>query len=339
MLDGDAIQHGGSLAVAHRLFPAAPQPWIDLSTGINPHSYPLFDLPATAFSRLPEPTRIDRLAELAATAYGAPAACNVAAAPGTQILLPMIAALIAPGSARVLAPTYAEHRRAAEIAGHAVEDVDRFDALAEADLAILVNPNNPDGRVVARDALLELAGHQARKGGMLVVDEAFMEVGPRQESVAGDVGQSSLVVLKSFGKFFGMAGLRLGFALAAEPTARRLAAQLGPWAVAGPALEVATKALADTAWQDIMRERLAGEAASLDDLLRAAGVAVVGGTSLFRLVRHERAQSLFATLGERGVLVRRFDFDHEALRIGLPGNNEGRERLASGLAAWRGGGA
>lgn len=336
MLDGKAIQHGGSLASARRMFPSAPEPWIDLSTGINPHSYPLFDLPATAFSRLPEPTRIDDLAALAATVYGTPSARNVAAAPGTQILLPMIAALVPPGTAGVSAPTYAEHRRAAEIAGHVVEDVTDFDALAEADLAIVVNPNNPDGKVVTRDALLELAGHQSRKGGMLVVDEAFMEVGPRQESVAGDVRLGSLVVLKSFGKFFGMAGLRLGFALAAEPVATRLSARLGPWAVAGPALEVGLKALADTGWQETMRQRLAAGAARLDDLLDRSGLEIAGGTSLFRYVRHGRAGALFETLGARGLLVRRFDFDATVLRVGLPGSVEAWERLAAGLGAWQG---
>ena len=152
-----AVDHGGSLGRASALFHHAPQPFVDLSTGINPHSYPLFELPATAVSRLPEAERAQELAEIAASAYGAPSAANVVLAPGTQILLPRVASLVSPGKALVLGPTYAEHARAAAIAGYTAAEIDDFDALAGADLAIVVNPNNPDGRVIDRQALLQLA--------------------------------------------------------------------------------------------------------------------------------------------------------------------------------------
>ncbi|MER9339065.1 aminotransferase class I/II-fold pyridoxal phosphate-dependent enzyme, partial [Mesorhizobium sp. M0293] len=212
LLEG-AVEHGGSLGRARALFPNASQPFVDLSTGINPHSYPLFDLPATTLSRLPESGRARDLIEIAASTYGAPSPANVAAAPGTQILLPRVASLIAPGKALVLGPTYAEHARAAAIAGHEVMEVSDFEALAEADLAIVVNPNNPDGRIMERDRLLALAAGLRARGGLLVVDEAFMDVGPREHSLAGDVGQGGIVVLRSFGKFFGLAGLSRGCAL------------------------------------------------------------------------------------------------------------------------------
>ncbi|RUU07840.1 aminotransferase class I/II-fold pyridoxal phosphate-dependent enzyme, partial [Mesorhizobium sp. M6A.T.Ca.TU.002.02.2.1] len=203
----------------------------------NPHSYPFFELPATALSRLPEAARARELADVAASAYGSPSAAHVMSAPGTQILLPRVASLASPGKALVLGPTYAEHQRAAAIAGHAVMEVDDFEALAGADLAIVVNPNNPDGRIIERKKLLALAGKLRARGGLLVVDEAFMDVGPLGESLTGDVEQGGIVVLRSFGKFFGLAGLRLGFALADTLTVERLEAQFGPWAVAGPALE------------------------------------------------------------------------------------------------------
>lgn len=194
----DAVaDHGGSLGRAAALFPHAPLPWIDLSTGINPHSYPLFDLPATALSRLPEPVRARELAAVAAAVYGAPSAANVVPAPGTQILLPRVAASVKPGRALVLGPTYAEHARACAIAGHTVAEVRDFDALFGADIAVVVNPNNPDGRVVSRQNLLELADKMRAKGGLLVVDEAFMDVGPADERVDGDVGRGGLVVLRS----------------------------------------------------------------------------------------------------------------------------------------------
>jgi len=326
-----AVEHGGSLGAAHALFPDAPQPFVDLSTGINPHAYPLFDLPAGAFTRLPEPGRIAQLTAIAATAYGAPSGGNVVAAPGTQILLPRVAALVKPGRALVLGPTYQEHARAAAIAGHDVGEVARFEELEQADLAILVNPNNPDGRVIERAELLTLAAALAKHNGLLVVDEAFMDVGPRAESIAGDVEQGGLVVLRSFGKFFGLAGVRLGFALAAEPIARRLDRELGPWAVAGPALEYGLRALADLAWQDTMRLNLAQESARLDALFARSGQRVSGGTSLFRHFRLDCARRLYRALGEQGIFLRAFADRPDELRCGLPVNEDEWQRLEAAL--------
>ncbi|TIP47297.1 MAG: threonine-phosphate decarboxylase [Mesorhizobium sp.] len=329
-----AVDHGGSLGRASALFPHAPQPFMDLSTGINPHSYPLFELPATALTRLPEAGQLRELAEIAAAAYGAPSAAHVGAAPGTQILLPRVASLVRPGKALVLGPTYAEHARAAAIAGHVVAEVSDFDALAEADLAVLVNPNNPDGRVIEKARLLELATRLRAKGGLLVVDEAFMDVGPIEQSLAGDVGEGGIVVLRSLGKFFGLAGVRLGFALTDALMAERLDAQLGPWAVAGPALEYGIRALSDAKWQADMRQRLAQDAARLDVLLGRFDVPVAGGTSLFRYLSFAGAPGLFSALGEDGVLVRHFAERPGALRIGLPGSEPEWQRLESALAGW-----
>ena len=334
LLDGAAVDHGGSLGRARALFPYAQLPFVDLSTGINPHSYPLFELPATILSRLPEAGHARELAEVAASAYGAPSPANVAAAPGTQILLPRVASLIAPGQALVLGPTYAEHARAAVIAGHAVTEVGAFEALAEADLAIVVNPNNPDGRIIERDRLLALAAGMRAKGGLLVVDEAFMDVGPRQHSLAGDVGQGGIVVLRSFGKFFGLAGLRLGFALSDTATVERLDTQFGPWAVAGPALEYGIRALADIGWQDAMRISLTEASARLDSLFGRFGIPVAGGTTLFRYISLPDAGALFSALGDRGILLRHFTDRPHVLRAGLPGSEVEWQRLESALAEW-----
>lgn len=316
------------------LFPNAVLPFVDLSTGINPHSYPLFDLPATTLSRLPEAGRARELTAIATNTYGAPSPANVVAAPGTQILLPRVASLVAPGKALVLGPTYAEHARAAAIAGHKVAEVSDFEALAGADLAIVVNPNNPDGRVLERERLLTLAATLRARGGLLVVDEAFMDVGPRHHSLAGDVGQGRIVVLRSFGKFFGLAGLRLGFALSNPATAELLEAQFGPWAVAGPALEYGIRALADIGWQDAMRASLADSSARLDGLFGRFGVPVAGGTTLFRYLRLSDAAGLFSALGERGIVLRHFADRPHVLRAGLPGSEEEWRRLDSALAEW-----
>jgi len=336
LLDGAiaTVDHGGSLGRARALFPNAPQPFVDLSTGINPHSYPLFDLPATALSRLPEAARARELGAVAAIAYGVPSAAHVAAAPGTQILLPRVASLVRPGKAMVLGPTYAEHARAAAIAGHEVTEVQEFEALTGADLAIIVNPNNPDGRIVSREKLLELAAGLRAKDGLLVVDEAFMDVGPREHSLAGDADLGGIAVLRSFGKFFGLAGLRLGFALSDVATVERLETQFGPWAVAGPALEYGIRALADIGWQDGMRASLADASARLDALFGRFGVPVVGGTTLFRYLRLPDAAGLFSALGGCGILLRHFTERPDVLRAGLPGSQEEWLRLESALAGW-----
>lgn len=327
----EVSDHGGSLGRAESLFPDAPQPWLDLSTGINPHSYPLPDLAASAFRRLPEDTRLDALAVVAANAYGAPSPAHVAAAPGTQMLLPLVAGLVAPGRAAVLSPTYAEHARAAALAGHEVAETPDFGSLGDADLAVIVNPNNPDGRICRRADLVELAARLHARGGLLVVDEAFMDVGPQAESLGPDAQREGLVVLRSFGKFYGLAGVRLGFALASRQVAEQLRARLGPWAVSGPTLEIGLAALADESWRARMRRQLGEEAQRLDALLSAAGLRVAGGTDLFRFLKIDAARDLFRTLGESGILTRVFEWDARALRIGLPGGAAEFARLAAAL--------
>jgi cobalamin biosynthesis protein CobC len=327
------LPHGGDLTAARRRFPDAPEPLIDLSTGINPHPYPLPPLPPELFMRLPEPGALDRLAATAARAYGA-AADQVVAAPGTQSLLAPVFSAVAPGRAAILGPTYAEHARVAALVGHRVEDVTDFTALAGADLAVVVNPNNPDGRITPRDALLAVAEEKRQRGGLLVVDEAFVEVAPEGLSVARDVGRGGLVVLRSFGKFYGLAGLRLGFALAAAPVAMRLRAALGPWPVSGPALAAGEAALADAAWAEAMRELLARDAARLDRLLTGAGLKIAGGTSLFRLAHTPAAGALADHLGRAGIVVRRFAEAPAALRFGLPAGETAWQRLAAALDAF-----
>src|SRR5437588_8899234 len=193
-----SLPHGGDLAAARRLFADAPEPFLDLSTGINPHSYPLPELPIDLFARLPGANALAAAKAAAAQAYGAPSAAHVVAAPGTQILLPLVAALVRPGRAAVVAPTYGEHTRAAAIAGHDVIEIADLDAATAATLVIVTNPNNPDGRLFDKNALMMLAKRLESRGGLLVVDEAFMDVGPRDASLAGEVGRRAIVVLRSF---------------------------------------------------------------------------------------------------------------------------------------------
>src|SRR5215472_10623707 len=320
------LVHGGGLAAARRLFAGAPEPFIDLSTGINPYSYPLPQLPPDLFTRLPDPDALATVANIAAQSYGVPA-------PGTQILLPLVAALVDPARAAVVAPTYREHARAAALAGHRVAEIADLAAAREATLVIVTNPNNPDGRLFNKNELIALAKRLATRGGLLVVDEAFMDVGPPDASVAGEVGKNAIVVLRSSGKFFGLAGIRLGFALAPPQLAGRLSAKLGPWAVSGPALAIGTTALADRAWIDEARNRLIAAADRLKAILLSAGLEIVGGTALFQLARTPAAYDLFHHLGRAGILVRSFPEHPSWLRFGLPGTEADWARLQMAMAA------
>ncbi len=235
------------------------------------------------------------------------------------------------GRATVLGPTYAEHARALNLAGHEVSIVTDAERLAEAQLAIVVNPNNPDGRIIDKERLLALGERLRARGGLLVVDEAFMDVGPQAASLAAAAVRGSVAVLRSFGKFSGLAGLRLSFAIASPDMAATLKSTLGPWPVSGAALAVGCEALADRAWIEDTRACLAGDARRLDGLLYGAGLEVIGGTSLFRLIRTADAAEPFRRLGQAGVLVRRFAEAPDRLRFGLPGPEQEWSRLEAAL--------
>ncbi|SMH59837.1 threonine-phosphate decarboxylase CobD [Azospirillum agricola] len=326
----DGILHGGDLDGARAAFPDAPQPWVDLSTGINPWSYPLPPIPPDAWTRLPARGAEMALREAAAACYGAPSAERVAAASGSQALIQLLPRLRAPGRVAVLAPTYAEHALCWAGAGHRLSETTDPET-ADADVLVVVNPNNPDGRLLEPARLLALAERQAGRGGWLVVDEAFADCEPAG-SVAPFAGTPGLVVLRSFGKFFGLAGLRLGVALAEPALAAALRAAVGPWAVSGPGLAVAAAALSDRDWIAATRIRLRAEAEALDRLLTGVGLTVAGGTDLFRLVTHPDARSLHRILGEAGILVRRFEQRPDWLRLGLPADGEARRRLRDACA-------
>jgi cobalamin biosynthetic protein CobC len=207
---------------------------------------------------------------------------------------------------------------------------DTLDAAADADCVIVTNPNNPDGRRIEPERLVELADRLAARGGLLVVDEAFADVTPAL-SVAAWAGRPGLCVLRSFGKFFGLAGLRLGFALGTGELVGRLEDHLGPWAVAGPALEIGAAAMADSDWIEATRARLADAARELDGLLESHGLTVIGGTYLYRLAGTARACGLFEHLGHRGILVRSFEALPDRLRFGLPPDSAAWERLRAAL--------
>ena len=325
------IEHGGDLAVAAKRFGRPPAGWIDLSTGVNPWSWPVDPEVVAALRHLPDSGQLARLRRAASAAYRVPERMRLAAAPGTQSLIRWLPRLRSPGRVAVLSPTYGEHAPAWSAAGHDVAQLDRLCNARRADVVVLTRPNNPDGKVANCETVLSLARDLAGRGGWLIVDEAYADTDPAVSILAE--AAPGTIVLRSFGKFFGLPGLRLGFAVADPATADVLAEALGPWPVSSLAAEIGARALADTAWQAKTRTRLADAARRLDTLLVAAGFDLIGGTNLFRLGRHARAPAVYERLGQAGIHVRRFSGIPHLLRFGMPGPEAHWRRLEEAFAA------
>lgn len=326
------MKHGGDLTQAMAEFGGAADDWLDLSTGINPWPWPIRKLPDVIWQRLP--SRADEQALLAAarTTYRVPESAGIVAAGGTQALIQLLPRLAVDGAVAIVGPTYNEHSGAWSDAGHSIAAIgDLAELPAHATHAVIVNPNNPDGRIVDPHRLAETAAVLQRRGGWLVVDEAFADVEAGISAVAS-CGKLPIVILRSFGKFYGLAGIRLGFAITTPDLAHRIHALLGPWAVSGPALHVGAKALNDAPWAMQTRVRLAAQAIKLDGVLLEAGFEVIGGTSLYRLARHPEASALHRRLAQKQIWCRSFDWSRDVLRFGLPENAEALDRLAAALA-------
>jgi len=315
--------HGGGLAAARRHF--GGDDWLDLSTGINPHPWPGTDRLAIDWRRLPEPPALAGLEAAAAAHFGVEPR-HVCAVPGSEIGLRLAGGLIG-GAARYPAPTYRTHREmVAHAAPIAPDRLDRWPGTL-----ILANPNNPDGRLWAAGQLRDLLDRRD-EGAWLLLDEAFADVDP-DLSLAGAIDdRRRLMIFRSFGKFFGLAGARLGFALGPEPMLDRLRGALGAWPVSAGAIAIGTAAYRDRNWIASMRTRLREEAAALDDLLATAGHHAIGACPLFRLIEVPDGRMLFEQLAQHAILTRPFAEHPHWLRIGLPSGSDARTRLAAALA-------
>ncbi|WP_374494919.1 threonine-phosphate decarboxylase CobD [Zoogloea sp.] len=320
------LEHGGRLRQAARRYGIPLAEWVDLSTGINPQAYPVPPLAPAVWQRLPETD--DGLEAAAAAYYGSPHLLPVA---GSQAAIQALPACFSPGRVLTLAPTYAEHPhawRAHEVRAVSAEGIAA--ALGEADILLLVQPNNPDAQRFPRDQLLAWHAELAARGGCLIVDEAFIDADPA-DSLVPLSGRAGLVVLRSVGKFFGLAGARVGFVFAEPAVLEVLAERLGPWAVSGPARQVTAAALADTVWQAEARRCLARDSRRLASLLDEMGLAGGGGTALFQWRPTPHAPAVHDALAAKGILTRLFDAP-AGLRFGLPASESEWARLAAALA-------
>ena len=322
------LEHGGGLIAAARRYGIEPDRWLDLSTGIHPVGWPVPAVPPDVWQRLPEEN--DGLEASAAAYYGSEALLPVA---GSQAVIQALPAFRRPSRVGVIAPSYAEHAAAWQAHGHQVVPLDP-DSVAEwvedLDVLCLVNPNNPTGHRWSRSRLLEWHERLVARGGWLVVDEAYGDPTPGLSLIAPEP-RPGLVVMRSLGKFFGLAGLRLGFVHAESGMLETLRERLGPWAVSHPARWVGSRALADRQWQAETRDWLAAASRRLTDLLTEAGQPVTGQTPLFAYCEIPAADRLHDALARQGILVRHFAHP-SALRFGLPGEEDEWRRLEAALA-------
>lgn len=317
-----AIAHGGALDAAIARFGGVREDWLDLSTGINPVGYPVHDLDSSLWQRLPE-CGLEQRCEAAARAYyrvAEGAACAIA--PGTQAVIQCLGDVLDAPVVDVVTPSYGEYLHVLGARGRACA------TLANVEQAVVIaNPNNPDGRISTRADIEALVN----RGVTVIIDEAFADVAPRH-SLVDCATLPGVMVMKSVGKFFGLAGMRLGFAFGDPRLVEPIRTRLGPWAVSGPALEIATCAFADTDWIAATRARLADDRAALENLLIKHDFSPVGATDLFVTVSHPAAHPVADALGQAHILVRRFDQPADWLRFGLPADQRGLVRLSDALA-------
>lgn len=297
-----ARDHGGGLDGAIVSYGGTRAEWMDLSTGINPYPYEVSDLTPADWAELPDHSAFERLTEAARQFWSVPEGAAILPAPGASAVIARIPALASQGRVQITTPTYNEHAAAFSAQGWSVQS----DGPAQA--RVIVHPNNPDGRIwTETDANAPLT----------VIDESFCDVTP-EASLIHLAARPGVVVLKSFGKFWGLAGLRLGFAIGQPDLIARLNDLTGPWAVSGPALRIGTRALQDVEWAEATRQHLTAETARLDNLMAKKGATLVGGTTLFRLYEVDNATDWQNRLARAHIWSRVFPYSKIYLRLGLP---------------------
>ena len=317
--------HGGRLHAARQAFGGALSDWLDLSTGINPQPYPVGSIASMRLAQLPDEDLHHALVAAARSYYRVPDTAEIVAASGTQSIISLLPRLFQHRRVAVWAPTYNEHGFAWGHAGHDWREVTDLDQIADEQVVVLVNPNNPNGHQHRVGALIKLAKEMQNRDGLLVVDEAFCDNTP-DLSLVPDMNDHC-ILLRSFGKFFGLAGLRLGFAICGKSIAEQLRLGLGPWHVSSPALVIGARAMADEAWIESAKHFQSEMSFKMRQLLSAAGFETVGGTDLFNFVRHTRATEISHYLKTNRILVREFESDPSVLRFGLCPDEPARQRF------------
>ncbi len=321
--------HGGDIIWAANTFGIPHENWLDLSTGISPWSWPCENMPIEPFRTLPP--NDDQLRETARKYY----ACDVEhilPVPGAQFLISMIPFWVKKGRVALPSIGYREHLNAWIKAGHDTvfyrDPHEIFSMIEKGDLnyIVIINPNNPTSEKMSPDTVLAIQSQLRQKHGqnrLLVLDEAFSDSFP-ELALPNTERDSNTLVLRSFGKFFGLAGVRLGFFIANPKWLSKFRDVHGPWLVSHPALWLASRALADTPWINQQRRRIKAQSEALRGfLLEHYDDAMIRSSDLFQTV-FASADELyrdFLAFAQQGILLRYQSYgDHSAwLRFGLPG--------------------
>lgn len=331
------LEHGGRLNAAVKRWGIPHQQWLDLSTGINPVSWPVPEIPARLWQRLPEAD--DGLNEIIRQSYAAPASADCEPVAGSQAAIMALPRLRQPCRVGIPIIGYQEHAYSWRQAGHKIVSISAEHTHAESDecwldeldVLVWINPNNPTGELIPTATLLRWHARLQQRGGWLIVDEAFIDSTP-QFSLCAHSGLPGLLILRSLGKFYGLAGVRAGAVLGDATIVHALRTLLGPWALSGPARYLMAQALQDLDWQAQTRTRLQRDSQRLANILHNAGLSPLGGTALFQSVRLDTATQLADQLAAQGVLVRSFA-EPGMLRFGLAADEQQWQRLQSALPA------
>ena len=322
------LKHGGRIKAAAEKYNIPEEDWLDLSTGLNPNGWSVSNVPASIWQTLPEDN--DGLQTAACEYYGCDYCLPVS---GSQAAIQIFPSLRSFSKVGVISPTYAEHEYNWKQAGHDVVQISLADVenkINELDVLVVINPNNPTGEIVSSEKLLKWHQQLSTKGGWLIVDEAFMDVTPENSLLPTGI-KPGLIVLRSLGKFFGLAGIRSGFVITDKELLQRLADKLGPWSLSGPSRYIAKQALQDKSWHEKSVKELKQASERLKELLTENDLAPEGGTALFQWLSHAHANELFEAFAHQGILVRYFEEGMPTLRFGLPANEEQWQRLNNAL--------
>ena len=330
------LQHGGQLLSIAEQYNIPAEQWLDLSTGIAPYHYPIPSIPSSVWTQLPQAN--SALLASAATYYKCPALLPINGSQSVIQRLPQLylhekpsgvnsslGVVRQPSAISVYLPAkgYKEHEKAWRKTGVNIiyyHDIPSAGQLNKHCVVVLINPNNPTGELVSKARVLALLQAVKQRQGLLIVDEAFMDAVQADQSVIAYTQCEHLIVLRSVGKFFGLAGLRLGFVAACDEWLAAIAAEQGPWSVSGPAQYVGQKALNDTTWQQQQRLRLRSQSLRLSQLLKSVFNVQSKGTALFQTIHLANAENIYDKLCRQAVYVRLTD-DERALRFGIPAEN------------------
>ena len=312
----DARDHGGGLDVAISKYGGTREQWIDLSTGINPSSYTIPKIPKHFWNSLPDSKAQKELLIQAGEFWDVPNNSDIMAASGVSQLIAVLPNLLPVNRVRIISPTYNEHAAAFRSNGWEVGDA--------GNVQVIVNPNNPDGHYHS------ISEEDTKNFELNIIDESFCDISP-DKSLIHLAKQNNVIILKGLGKFWGLAGLRLGFAIASPKLIETIISHVGPWSISGPAQFIGKAALSDNNWIHNTRIRLKKDSVRLDKLISSNNIKPIGGTDLFRLYKTTNAQKIHDKLAQNFIWSRVFPYSENWLRLGIPGDQSAWERLAKAL--------